>query len=927
MRFVISESLFSLGPKLDTMRLIHCLLLLVSTFVQISGIYSQTAGLDESVIVLADARENPPSIKLRWYLTLQCQGFRVSRKLKDETSFVQLQTGISPNQNFWVDTAVVPGVEYEYMVHRYGGNSTWTGSDGFGYISAGIRVQPPEHKGRILLVLDSTLVTNPSLKTPIWQWQQDAAGDGWIVETVPVGLTETPAQVKQRISTLYNQFNHDVRSVFVLGHVAIPYSGIINPDGHDDHLGAWPADGYYGDMDGIWTDNQVNINALDSRNRNIPGDGKFDQSVFPGKVDLEVGRVDMRNLPMFNMTEAAQIRRYLLKNHRFRTHLITVTDRAMHDDQATGLNFGATAWRGFTSLCRNINIPTNEYGGICTGNFRSTLLQYDYLWSGSWGPGSYYSVGTNQNSAFVVDSFRTVFTSFIGSYFGDWDSPANNFMRAALSNKGPILTTCWSGRPFWYFHHMGMGECIGYAARLTMNNESLYPVGSRTRQVHISLLGDPTLRLHPMGLVRSFQAIPETGRVALKWRPPSDTVLGYVVYKKQGDRFERLHSGMITDTTFSDSCLKTGQAIYMVRARRLEGARTGTYWNLSTGVLDTVSIASVPSPAINLLPLAASYCSHDTVHLRSVTQNVHQPLFQWFRNDTLMTGAVQDYLDISNPIHQHTYKLRLINRACQGFDTVFSNSLILAVNQTITPTVQLTSAIPSQGICEGKGTTFTAHALGHGSTPAFTWSVNQTTIGSSGDSTLVLDSVGIQDTIKVYLYSSAPCAHPNPVVAQMVPLVHPNPVAAIIQTDSLLLAAASQTLSYQWLFNSGLLSGKTDSQLVASASGFYSVVVTNGFGCSDTSQAVQVTLVKNKMHIVGFRPRVFPNPFQRALTIEGLGSALAEITLTDGLGRIISRPVSHSDQITIETNQLLPGYYHLKVVTAETVFRTYLLHL
>ena len=70
-------------------------------------------------------------------------------------------------------------------------------------------------------------------------------------------------------------------SLFLLGHVPVPYSGNINPDGHPDHQGAWPADGYYADMDGTWTDISVNNTvATGTRNDNVPGDGKFDQSIF-----------------------------------------------------------------------------------------------------------------------------------------------------------------------------------------------------------------------------------------------------------------------------------------------------------------------------------------------------------------------------------------------------------------------------------------------------------------------------------------------------------------------------------------------------------------------------------------------------------------------------------------------------------------------
>ena len=57
--------------------------------------------------------------------------------------------------------------------------------------------------------------------------------------------------------------------------------------------------------------------TFDTRNHNVPGDGKFDQSLFVD-LELEVGRVDMSNLPSFTSNEIELTRRYLNKNHQFR---------------------------------------------------------------------------------------------------------------------------------------------------------------------------------------------------------------------------------------------------------------------------------------------------------------------------------------------------------------------------------------------------------------------------------------------------------------------------------------------------------------------------------------------------------------------------------------------------------------------------------
>ena len=129
--------------------------------------------------------------------------------------------------------------------------------------------------------------------------QQDLVGDGWAVTRLDVKRSDSPVHVKALIKAQYNQDQANTKAVFLFGHVPVPYSGDIVPDGHySNHQGAWPCDGYYGDMDGTWTDNSVNdTSADDPRNHNIPGDGKFDQSTFPAPLRLMVGRVDLADIP------------------------------------------------------------------------------------------------------------------------------------------------------------------------------------------------------------------------------------------------------------------------------------------------------------------------------------------------------------------------------------------------------------------------------------------------------------------------------------------------------------------------------------------------------------------------------------------------------------------------------------------------------
>ena len=146
------------------------------------------------------------------------------------------------------------------------------------------------------------------------------------------------------------------RTLLLIGHVPVPYSGNISPDGHSNHRGAWPADVYYADLDGEWTDLTVNTTSAERQaNWNVPGDGRFDQSTIPSPTELWIGRIDLSQMTSFankpnGRSELELMRQYFDKNHRFRTGQLNVSRRGLIAD-----NFGrkgrdpivGSAWRAF----------------------------------------------------------------------------------------------------------------------------------------------------------------------------------------------------------------------------------------------------------------------------------------------------------------------------------------------------------------------------------------------------------------------------------------------------------------------------------------------------------------------------------------------------------------------------------------------------
>jgi hypothetical protein len=171
-------------------------------------------------------------------------------------------------------------------------------------------------------------------------------------------------------------------------------------------------------------------------------------------------------------------------------------------------------------------------------------------------------------------------------------------MRAVLATPTYGLACGWSGSPHWFCQHMALGETIGFSTRLTQNNGpyGLYQneTNSYAGLIHIALMGDPSLRMHPVGPAYNVSANSNGSAVQLSWAASGDSILGYYVYRSTdpGGPFTRLTSSLLTDTSFTDAPVASGTYTYMVRAVKLENTPSGTYFNPSQGAFATATVQS-----------------------------------------------------------------------------------------------------------------------------------------------------------------------------------------------------------------------------------------------------------------------------------------------------------------------------------------------
>lgn len=466
-------------------------------------LFSQSVGQQRS-IALSSAPEPGGGLRLTWKIPPGSHtGFSVRKKDCAQAAYSNVLATLQATDTTWVDATAPQGSCTDYVLQALGNSLN---------PSATIRAVLdyfPALPGGIALVLDTGLMAPQDAR--IQRWIVDLQKEGWSVFVLPTHAQASPTSVRQGLQALRLAHPH-ISQAALMGRVPVPYSGDIYPDGHTDHRGAWPADGYYGDLDGFWSDQSVNsVTASQTRNHNVPGDGKFDPSMLPSDLDLAVGRMDFSDMSSFGGHKEL-LERYLDKNHAFRSGDWNLPEIGIVDDNFPSFQegFAAPAWRGFYPIFGLQGLQESDFFG--TGNANGALIGY------GCGGGSYQSCsGVGTSSQFASDSLKIPFNLLFGSYFGDWDN-ANAFLRAPLASRGMGLINMWAGRPYYYLHPLAAGATWGEMYKASVNVPS-YSFGNAVGQrgVHTALMGDPSLVLFPRKESADVQAQLDCDSLRLSW--------------------------------------------------------------------------------------------------------------------------------------------------------------------------------------------------------------------------------------------------------------------------------------------------------------------------------------------------------------------------------------------------------------------------
>ncbi|MBL7828931.1 MAG: hypothetical protein JNJ57_20010 [Saprospiraceae bacterium] len=849
----------------------------------------------QSVMLEAVVQANPPHITLNWAPDAANGGYTIWRKAKSDSQWGDSLAFVGPGSTSWTDTGVVAGIGYEYQVLKslpefpYGNG---TPNFGAGYIYAGIHLPPTHHRGACLVVIDSTF--KQTLALEITRLLADIQADGWQTEALYIHRNDAVPTVKTHIKTWAETHPAINRTVFLLGRVPVPYSGVIAPDGHDDHRGAWPCDGFYANLDGIWTDQTVNVNLPGTRNDNVPGDGKFDNSTFPTPIKLQVGRVDFANMTKFTESEEQLLRRYLNKDHAWRTGMMPMVERGLIDNNfGTALDgFGEAGWKNFTPMFGFSNVKYLPY--------RQTLTNQSYMWSygcGGGGPESASDISSTMN--FTTDSLQTAFTMIFGSYFGDWDYP-NAFLRGAIASRTCLIST-WGNRPVWFLHHMALGEHIGYSALVTMTNLGNYVPRYYGSMIHSALMGDPTLRMHMFRPVENLVASQAGPHLQLTWHDPAGA-LGYYVYKKTptDTGYYLLNQVPLTAAMYLDSCAGAGNISYMVRSVELRNSASGTYYNLSTGVY--ASIQGDPAP---FSPTADFEALTYFDALTALNTSINGQTYHWDFGDGDTSTAFQ-------PVHLYNqsgnYTVCLVATGVCAADTVCLPVAIVSSLPQVMATVE-------DAVCFGSPTGFVSlNTIGGAPNLYFLWSGSSETGPFpqhllAGDYTCTITSETGQSAVYgPYTVGQPPALQIDPVITS--PTVGQS-------NGSIFITPLGGCSPYSYSWNTG----QNSAEILGLDPGVYCVTVSDCHDCSAVYCA-NVELATGVHTLPALKSyRLFPNPVQDKFVLELTFDTFQslELDILDTHGRSVAHQscVGTNIRLPWELRFLSAGVYQLRVVGAE----------
>jgi hypothetical protein len=469
-----------------------------------------------------------------------------------------------------------------------------------GYTLGALLTDNSVYKGQMILLVSQDIPTN--LATKYFRLKKELTNEGWFVNELIVPKATNwdsgnqVVTIKTQIQNIYNAAptTDKPKVLFILGHVPMPRSGsanVVAPDDHSQNAGARGCDGYYADMDGVYTDAATfNPGGLTTPLAiNQPNDFKWDQDYFHSNLEMAFGRVDFADITDVTTSELGLIENYLDRLSNYRN---VNTGFDMGDKSAFNLGYNNSNDASYRTLL-NVSKPENVYQKTDDSNHNQ--------WVQNNGPFKVYMQNVLVPSITDWQTYgmnATVYSSDQSYWgFGDVPQPSGVFsrIRALLGVDSKCLVALWTTTSIGLFHQACSGQSIGQALLQTMNHtttnqhlekpQQQYDTEAWWNRTHFEIWGDPTISLYQVKPVNNLTLTNVSGNPVLQWTPSSDTaVLGYHIYESNTELgvYQRISSAPITVSNFTIPNYNPNHW-YMVKAIKIVETGCGKLLQSSIG--------------------------------------------------------------------------------------------------------------------------------------------------------------------------------------------------------------------------------------------------------------------------------------------------------------------------------------------------------
>ncbi len=564
----------------------------------------------------AEAEDTPAALRLCWRAK-PGRTFILRRRNAADSQWKTLASNLTGWE--FTDTQITPGQRYDYLLADPKPGAPYSKR----YLPAGYAITPPTEQGRALVLVDETQRT--ALSMELRQLSEDLALEGWITEiqsaprhvdgkwSANPPLIET---IRRQVDDAYRQPGPPLRALYLLGHVAVPHSGFVAPDAHAPR--PFPVDGYYGDVErktNDWTDIR-NLHPGPTKLSgpapipNPPGNGMFDQHLYPSAIEIPVGRVDFANLPSFSATppdgvppqdETALLKRYLNKTHRYRRGELSFLPRTTFFHPPPVLPDPVVAAQ--VSVRNALAWFGDEPGLIENLDPFRAGRNHSYLLASLAGYGARNALGPSGPAKWSTTDLanpasepQVAIYAVDGSYLGDFNLAAKPlqdvFIRALIAQENSGLVSFWqrTQTSSISFQALALGDPIGKVWWSWLHqNEFQNGLAHFVSTIHFSLIGDPTLRFPVLRPVENLTTRTDTSGIHLEWQPSLDPEVHYRVFRRapEGTTQTLLTSEPLLAAGFTDPTPPTSPVTYQVHPVRLTRTGTGTFYNTGPGTAVT----------------------------------------------------------------------------------------------------------------------------------------------------------------------------------------------------------------------------------------------------------------------------------------------------------------------------------------------------